>query len=157
VFLHRTKNGRWFKEHRYEKAKWRSFCYEIRAESAVWWLIEEEQEIPPDCEHLDDRVDVGKEDFPGEIPRVENYCLNCMRQSRTKWNREMGEYELLILDCLADGSTKVGRVIAEETGLYFNSHLRSVLARLVACHVLENVGKRRGYRRREEICPDTTT
>jgi hypothetical protein len=96
-FLHWAPNNRLFKEYRYEKAIWRSWCYEIDVESAVWWLIQEEQEIPSKYEHLDDRIDVLEEEPTEKQPIIKNYCLNCIRQSRTKWDRPTGEYERAIL------------------------------------------------------------
>jgi hypothetical protein len=147
IYLHRTPNGKLFEEHRYVKSKFRSFCIEIRVEWAVHWLVDEEHEVPGDCGHLDDRTDLAREESPDASPLISNFCLNCLRQSRTKRNRPKTEYESAILAVVEPDIPKIGRIIAEQAGLPFNSHFRSTLARLVASHVIENVGRHRGYRK----------
>jgi hypothetical protein len=150
VYLHRTPNGQWFIEHRYLRAKLRSFSREYRLEWAIHWLVEEEHEVPKDCEVFDHRIDIARERPSRRRNGVINYCLNCIRQSRTTFGRLPSVYEELILS-VVDETPRVGREIARAAGLPFSSHFRTTLATLVKTHALENVGKHRGYRRAKDL------
>ena len=160
AYLHRTPNFRWYREYRYPIAKSYN-CNECTLEAAMSWIDYYHDGLMPLALGTDEKLnDSAKTPPPNTGGGIILRCFSCRtkeqeaRKHIKKLQASLTDRERAILKCLESQEFPISaRVIAEKSGLKYDSSLRRTLSQLQALELVVTPGHKGGYEvlRRKEL------